>query len=522
MPLRKRLKKAFEPSGVGGEPTEARRVKEVKEVKRSKRKKFVDFFKSNKGKAQETTTIPAPIEGTTLRKSPRDSRLADPPSKPVKSSSSDEVTRAVEKNQRAHDTQLSTTVPETRETEKQAEAAPERLSEEQLHALFSGAPHFFIKKDDGRLVPSISRPWDAALAVRDVSDAVQLAQPAFSAATMYQHLPLLQDASEQAKPYQGYNIGVVEIPSMLSAQGIEPGSVGWVHFLELPVSDSLSTDLQRSQSSNGVLEGVRNKEQLQSNPEKLGIRAVDMRMVYDRLVEFGDLLEVFQDSPERMTILNNQSSGDLYANLFGKFLMPPKYDDTTDDPTGVKVQIDTLLRILSLRGVWHDFSLVEWRIRLGQILWSDPELEEDEPDQSSPLWSERDILLLQITLACELLLRLDAISSMDPDAVIDRMKVNFEEWQSFKRLKTKKTDWDLVLARRFLDNILVIKEIDMKATETPKHRTLLSMLKRDSSEATPEIDVIFAPRHQSRQLSGLLHFAETIQWPGHDMVLKLW
>jgi hypothetical protein len=410
---------------------------------------------------------------------------------------------------------------EPKQLEKLEEKLEERkkvelLGEDRIQALFSGAPHFSVDRKNSSPLPRTAFPWDYELAVRDASDSLQLAQPAFSAATLRPHLPKMPPPQEQEKQFIIYDVGVFEVPSMLGAQGIEPGTVGFVNFLEQTVSDNLVTDLQQAQSSNGVLEATRNKDQMHTNPERLGIRTVDMGLVYDRLVEFGDLIEAFQGSPERMTILNNQSSEDLYANLFTKFLSPPRYDDTTD-PTGMKVQIDTLLRILGLRGVWFDFSLVEWRIRLGQILWSEPE--ELNEGQYQRLWTDREILLLQITLACELLLRLDAVTSMDTDEVIDTLHVSSEDYRGFLKLKTRKTDWDLVLARLFLDNILVIKDIEMATpTEAPKARGLLSLLSRDVQTTVPTLDLVLLPRHQSQQLSGLAHFAETLQWPDMDLV----
>ncbi|KAF2017305.1 hypothetical protein BU24DRAFT_432062 [Aaosphaeria arxii CBS 175.79] len=395
------------------------------------------------------------------------------------------------------------------------ETKGELLTEDHIHSLFSGAPHFAIYNADSGPIPAVSFPWDFELTTRDVSDCFQFAQPAYSACTLRKHLPYLLQSQDRENRYDGYDVGVAEIPSMPSAQGLEPGSIGFVHFMELPTSDNLVTDLQQSQSSNGFLESIRNKEQMQTTPEKLGIRKVDMGHVYDRLAEFGDLVEAFQDSPERITILNNQSSGDLYANLFGKFLMPPSYDSSADDPTGMKVQINTLLKVLRQSGAWYDFSLVEWRIRLGQILWSDDEaIEEMHPET---LWTEREILLLQLTLACELLLRLDAITSMEAEEVIAKMHVHKEDYEGFLELKTRKTDWDLVLARRFLDNITVMRDVDVKI---PKARTLLSMLSKDGPQDAPKADIVFLPRHQERQLSGLIHFAETVQWPGVDLIVK--
>ncbi|KAF2465919.1 uncharacterized protein BDR25DRAFT_378111 [Lindgomyces ingoldianus] len=455
--------------------------------------------------------IPIPTGKATLRKPPRDSKIAES-SKPVVSSSSIDITRPdAEKEQ---PTQLPSPPPEPKE--KVAV-----LNEEQLHALFSGAPQFGIQHKDNNLTPTASYPWDAELTVKDVSDSAQLAQPAFSAATLYPHLPLVQEPFEEGKPHQSYDVGTVEVPSMLSAQGIEPGSIGFVHFLQLPRSDNLATDLQQSQSSNEFLQAAKNKEHMQSDPQKLGIREVDHSMVYERLTEFGDLLEALQDSPERMTILNNQSSGELYANLFGKFLYPPKWDGSTEDPTGMKVQIDTLLKVLRLKGVWYDFSLVEWRIRLGQILWSDSDTPvENDITQPHQLWSDRDILLLQICLSCELLLRLDAVTSMDADEVKQRMHVTPEEFQGFLDLQTKKTNWDLILAQRFLDNILVVRESDPTPLPQSPKSGLLSMLGRSESKGPPKPDLILLPRHQARQLSGLLNFAETVQWPGIDLVVN--
>ncbi|KAF2116726.1 hypothetical protein BDV96DRAFT_611946 [Lophiotrema nucula] len=515
MPLRKRVKEKELEASRDGENGESEGT-----VKKSKRERLRAFFRSRKQRTDDVVKIPVAVDKNNTRKPARDSKIAESPApKPTKSSSDVDVTKA--DGGKEQGTQLPTPPAEPKVEEKVEEKA-EPLSEDQVHALFSGAPHFGLTKTDKRNIPGATYPWDEDLKTRDVSDSVQLAQPAFSGATLRRHLPVLQTASDQEKPYQGFDVGIVEVPSMLSAQGIEPGTIGLTHFLELPVSDNLVTDLQQSQSSNGFLESVRNKEQMQSNPEKLGIRAVDMTMVYDRLIEFGDLIEAFQESPERMTILNNQSSGDLYATLFGKYLMPPKYDGTTNDPTGIKVQIDTLLKILRLKGVWYDFSLVEWRIRLGQVLWSDPEiLDEQEPQSSTTLWSKRDILLFQVMLSCELLLRLDAVSSMEADDVISQMHVTKQEYEGFLNLKTKKTEWDMVLARRFLENILVVKESESMVLHTPKTKGLLSLLSSNKDEGpTDNADIILLPRHQTRQLTGLLHFAETIQWPGLDLVLK--
>lgn len=118
------------------------------------------------------------------------------------------------------------------EPEPEPESEPEHpeparsdyLSEDHIRTLFSGAPHFFVHKTPKRSIPRATYPWDHELAIKDVSDSVQFAEPAFSAATLHRHLPTLQKASDQDTPHHGYNVDVVEIPNLLSAQGIEPVS----------------------------------------------------------------------------------------------------------------------------------------------------------------------------------------------------------------------------------------------------------------------------------------------------------
>jgi hypothetical protein len=407
----------------------------------------------------------------------------------------------------------------TQPQEFREEEKVESLSEEQQRTLFSGAPQFNITKAEGRYMPTASCPWDIETSMKGAADTVPLVEQAFSAATLHTHSPKTQHASEAMKQYKGYEVDVVELPGMISAQGIEPGTIGFSHFLELPKSDSLVNHLEQPQSSKDFLESSKNKELMQANPERLGIRPAELNLIHDRLVEFQDMYEVFQDTPEPMTILNNQSSGDLYANLFTKFLTPPGYDDSMEDPTGLQMQIVALLNILKLKGVWFDFSLVEWRIRLGQILWSEPEPTPEHERQ--PLWTEHDILLLQITLACELLLRLDAFTNADAKDAEMRLQIDPHDVKGFLKIKTRKIDWDLVLARRFLENIAIVRGGDIHGPSSlPKRRGLMFLMGGDAQVDMPQSDFILLPQHQARQLTGLLHFAETIQWPNLAAVSK--
>jgi len=393
------------------------------------------------------------------------------------------------------------------------------LSQEQLRIWFAGAPEFRVKIDHGHPEPSVSFPWDNTSTKEGVSDSIYLREPAFAATSLHSPLEIFHTPVATGSTYKGYTPNVVEMPNMLSSQGVELGSTGFSYFVGLSASDILDIDSAESQSGMKYLETTRNKELMQINPERIGIRPVALTLIYDRLVELQDLYEAFQDTPEPMTMLNNQSSGDLYANLFGKFLTPPGYDDSTDDPTGLQTQIQALLRILKLRGIWYDFSLVEWRIRLGQILWSDGELFADQEPQ--PLWTKREILLLQITLSCELLLRLDAFTNIDAIDAESRLQIDPEKLGEFLQKKSRKVDWDLVLARTFLENISVMRANEVGGvTMQSKSRGLFSLLGRGGQTEQPLADIIFLPQHQTRQLSGLRQFAEAIQWPDAVDILQ--
>ncbi|KAL1606809.1 hypothetical protein SLS60_004216 [Paraconiothyrium brasiliense] len=223
MPLRKRLKSIAADGHI------------AKGDKKGKRQRLADFFRSRKQKKSEDSdkeaaaaSIPVAVKKDGPTRPPRDSKIAES-TRPAKSSSSIDVQRF---EAEAEETPLPTPPPESTqsaETEKVEieKAEPpnvEYLSKEHIHTLFSGAPNFFVQKTDKRAVPRVSYPWDADLRIKDVSDSVLLAEPAFFAATLHRHLPASQQSVDQDKPHQGYDVDVVEVPSMLSAQGIEPVS----------------------------------------------------------------------------------------------------------------------------------------------------------------------------------------------------------------------------------------------------------------------------------------------------------
>ena len=105
---------------------------------------------------------------------------------------------------------------------------------------------------------------------------------------------------------------------MLSAQGIERGTVGFDHFLQLPISDNLATSIGEYGVQKGLSESARNRELMHNNPEKLGIRSVDSAMIHERLIEFEDLWQSFREESGTTTILDKHSPGELYANLLDR------------------------------------------------------------------------------------------------------------------------------------------------------------------------------------------------------------
>lgn len=173
------------------------------------------------------TKIPVAVKKDDPAKPPRDSKIAES-TRPAKSSSSIDVQRAA---QEAQEAPLPTPPPEPIQSAEAETAEPpsaENLSEEHVRTLFSGAPNFFVQKTGQRPTPRVSYPWDVALTIKDVSDSVQLAEPAYSAATLHKHLPVLQQASDQHNPHKGYDVDVAEVPSMAAAQGIEPVRIHYV------------------------------------------------------------------------------------------------------------------------------------------------------------------------------------------------------------------------------------------------------------------------------------------------------
>lgn len=285
---------------------------------------------------------------------------------------------------------------------------------------------------------------------------------------------------------------LLEMPNMMSLTGRDPGTVGMEYFLQLPASDSKLTP------SEVEIDALQRRADLLSELERLGLRQVNLEIIIDRLSEIGDMQQSHDGAQQATSSSNEQKAAEMYADLFSKLLTTPKCTlASEEDPTAFSVQIAALAEILNAPGLWYDFSYVEWRIRLGQLLWA-------ADDSTESAISERDVILLQITLASELLIRLDLSSGPRGAAA-----------------QTKKVQWDLVLARQFLDNVRIAPKSSSSGEDKQNRSSVFSMMSFYSAKETfeePQIEAILYPRHEAKQLEGLLKFAETLQWPHLDAV----
>ena len=313
---------------------------------------------------------------------------------------------------------------------------------------------------------------------------------------------------------------------MLSMSGLEKGSMGYQAALELAVSDALQEEQFGFDTLGAKPTAIVEARQRMLN-SKTDLRRLSERDVLEQLIRAGERyrLETFKTPG---------FSDTLYEELFLKMLHPCIRPIDRHDPFSLQVQIQALVRVLAAGNVWIDFSHVDWRIRLGQLLWGarnddwvqDGEIDETETEGDHI--EERYWLLLQILLSCELLIRLDAITEGEESGVetIKPYEVSY-----FERNANLSVKWSLLLARAWLDNILVTR-LDSSAERTgyctirPATSSWLASLtsKLSLSRGVHAADGLATGnpvyevrgRHGERQVDGLIHFARKLRWPGID------
>lgn len=242
-----------------------------------------------------------------------------------------------------------------------------------------------------------------------------------------------------------------------------------------------------------------------------------------------DCLDSASTTYHRDPLVDEPSTVQLYTELFTQILHPPSRVTDSDDPYSLQVQIEALINVLAA-DVWFDFSLVEWRIRLGQILWG-PTMESDPEDDIlvnnqivNESGTQRYWLLLQILLSCELLLRLDAVSKNFDSG---KEEPNVAEIKRFDNLATVPVRWSHILARIWLENVKIIRPSSLNNSDNMSSAPTTGWLATITGTAAAAIpgepltndnilNVRFQGQHQTRQLSGLLHFARKLKWPNID------
>lgn len=407
------------------------------------------------------------------------------------------------------------------------------LTDSDIEKLFSGAPQYFARSEGhftGAPHPSVAFPWDEALEIRDLCDHVQIEDSSWSCITAWPHITRDANRNPSAcckdKKRAHFYPRCRERPNMLSMEGLEKGTMGYQAALEMAVADALQEeqfgfDIDRVGSNARAI--VEQRQKMLTSKD--GLRRLEESAILDQLIKNHDRYTANR--------IHKNISSTLYNELFLGILHPPTRVVDHKDPYSLSVQIHALLRVLATPNVWIDFSHVEWRIRLGQILWgsfegdSSAEAENDGEDATAEelRHEERYWLLLQILLACELLIRLDAITEGE-ELGIESIKP--AEIHRFEKDATPAVKWSMHLARAWLENIQVVEtEVDATAPDQARHHLsgwLASLTGRMTHHGNSHLTngdkvpvYTIQGRHPQRQVEGLTHFARKLRWPDVDL-----
>ncbi|PYH46064.1 uncharacterized protein BP01DRAFT_356234 [Aspergillus saccharolyticus JOP 1030-1] len=459
------------------------------------------------------------------------------------------------------------------------------LTMKDVEIIFSGAPYFMLEKGKGdRWFPQVIFPFDDHdPAIQCFWDRRPLPHASYTLCTLHAHLPVPDDwviegdapvhlsswKRSDAPRRATFDVGVQEIPNMLALNGRDPGTVGFRYYLELPVADAARyigpgvprpspgylhlSSLPATESfellerygqpyalcSDGTVHD--RKKLLREGPnfwKRIGVRDIDLPTLVGRLQTLKRLRHEILHGDRPKTILDMQCSRELYTELFTKFLYPPVRFLLADmgDPHSLKVQIKALTVVLATPGAWLDFSLIDWRLHIGQLLWEKPPhqdgdfidvLASDKPWVHSTL--ERKWFLVQMLLAAELLMRLDATVRVGMLQESRDINISLRDIFEFDRLRNGKLNWDLVTVRRFMDSFDLDYRLEdgspgpatpMEAGpshEKHHHRSFFSSITHHSSSGTPHNESAWRchllPSRVTQQLKGLVVFADNLGWP---------
>ncbi|KAK2765060.1 hypothetical protein FQN54_008759 [Arachnomyces sp. PD_36] len=445
----------------------------------------------------------------------------------------------------------------------------------EVKKVFSGAPHFMLERgQDGKLYPQVIFPWDQDQGIQDLWDRQPLRHSSFTLSTMHAHLPVPDDWSG-GRPRMDvgktdkiggrratFDVGVFEVPNMLGRSTKEPGCIGYRNYMELPISDSRmerrdhrylqrpgtktpreSKLKQHQEASNGEPDPKSNKQRWDANKdaatawERIGVRNPDVKTISKRLEKLQQLRDEIIADGRPVTILDRESARSLYKDLFSNFLYPPAKLVDYDDPYGIKAQIDILTEALAVDDAWIDFSRVECRVRVGQVLFDNPAYGTGDFVKNLPHildeapGVERKWLLLQMVLAAELLLRLDAAVQVGVFRPTKELSVTTKDIHRFNTMRTAKVDWDLIFIRRVFDNLLVQFSPSQLSDEIAEgldpDNPITHVFELGFTDDKGVMDImrdgtswncLLLPRNPKQQLDGLLVFARILNWPNVNEV----
>lgn len=395
---------------------------------------------------------------------------------------------------------------ESEEEEKTKAEKTGTLTQTDLHTVFKGAPYFFLEKGDyGQWFPLVIYPYsETDNSVQNMWDRRPLSHGSFSLCTLHAHIPVpdgwVVDGDEpgqlarmgcqgrEPSKRAAFDVGIFEVPNMLDANGKVDGTVGVQYFLEMPIGDAVR--YTKSTAGTGVIPCVEDRKpyaQYGKSVDRkmhregadawasIGVRDVSIADLSSRLETLRKVRSEVLYNDVHKTILDVESPRSLHDTLFCRLLhYPPESILDGESPLSTKCQIRLLTTVLATEGAWVDFSLEEWRLRGGQILWQSPGEEDGE---------ERKWLLIQMLLAGELVLRVDGMVQAGLQS--SHLGASAAEIGEFDRLRDRKVNWDLIVVRRLFDSMRV----------------------EESGECT------LIPLRIRPQLQGLLVFAEQIGWP---------
>lgn len=426
------------------------------------------------------------------------------------------------------------------------------LSQDDIEKLFSGAPQYFAR-NEGPFIsvpnPSVAFPFDENLQIRDLTDHCQIEAKAWSGVTAHPHLTrdLNHDAAGKQQAEQRsqshFFVRCRERPNMLSLQGLEKGTMGYQAALELGVSDALEEEQFGFDSIGKKARAIVDAREHMLSHEGW-LHRIPESEVLGRLQRNGETY--------RNNTLKKRQSSESYNDLFGHFMRPRYIALDKKDSHSLTNQIVALLKCLGTANVWIDLSHVEWRIRLGQILWGEPHGDRLDGDSSihntecsTEMAEEKYWLLLQILMATELLIRLDAVTKGEEYGAGSFRPMDVVQ---FERAANSTVRWSLLLARSWLDNIEIVADgestqddtfkQDAPSDDTPSDDdyTLVQTIEAKSASwlaaiasympfshhhgaehmtpSFPARHYVVKGRNGQRQLDGLIHFAKRLRWPG--------